>query len=240
MSFSARRAGRTNYSQELFARESISGEYAGVAGAHAIATPVLPDGKRSRTYLYWACWVGVAFFAVYPTTNWLTSLRPQPFHLYLPAELAVPLVPEFIWAYLSMYALFFLPLFFLPTVRMPALGRQLVAGTLVSGLLFLLFPAELGFARVVPADPPYTGIYAVMFGMDRPHNLVPSLHVVFSTAIALACADVAGSATRALLFGWLGVMAASTILVHQHHVLDVAAAFFLVFLLRRRYEVPHA
>ena len=240
MFLAAHRAGRPNHMQELFAKENVSGGSAGMAGAPAIATLVVPDGERSRTYLYWTCWVGAAFFAVYPTTNWLTSLRPQPFHLYLPAELAVPLVPQFIWAYLSMYALFFLPLFFLPTVRMPALGKQLVAGTLVSGLLFLLFPAELGFARVVPADPPYTGIYAVMFGVDRPHNLVPSLHVVFSAAIALACADVARPAARTVLFGWLGVMAASTILVHQHHVLDVAAAFFLVFLLRRRYEVTYA
>ncbi len=221
-------------------RDSIAAKRANAAGELFVETPPLPDRERFRAYLFWAWWTGVAFFAVYPTLNWLTSLRSQPYHLYMPAELAVPLVPQFIWAYLSMYALFFLPLFFLPTVRMPALGKQLVAGTLVSGLLFLLLPAELGFARVVPADPPYTRIYAVMFGVDRPHNLVPSLHVVFSTAIALACADVAGSATRALLFGWLGVMAASTILVHQHHVLDVAAAFFLVFLLRRQYEVTYA
>jgi len=201
---------------------------------------VVPEGGRVGTYLFWAWWVGVAFFAVYPTMNWLTSLRSSPLRLYVPAELDVPFVPQFVWAYFSMYVLFVMPPFFLGAAQLPALGKQLVAGTLASGLLFLLFPAELGFVRTVPTDAPYAGIYAAMFGVDRPYNLVPSLHIVFSTAIALACADVARPAARAALLGWLAVIATSTIFVHQHHVLDVAAAFVLVIFLRRRYEVTHA
>jgi len=213
---------------------------ANLAAPETLAARARPDGRRVQTYLLWAGWVGVAFFAVYPTLNWLTSLRSSPFHLYVPAELDVPFVPQFVWAYFSMYLLFAMPPFFIQAEQLPALGKQLIAGTLASGLLFLLFPAELGFARTIPAETPYAGIYAAMFGVDRPYNLVPSLHVVFSTAIALACADVAKPGARVVLLGWLAVIATSTVLVHQHHVLDVAAAFLLVFLLRRRYEVTHA
>ena len=197
-------------------------------------------GKRLRTYLAWAWWVGVAFFAVYPTLNWLTSLRSSPFRLYVSAELAVPFMPQLVWIYLSMYLLFLFPPFFLTSTQLPALGKQLIAGTIISGLFFLLFPAELGFARSLPENSPYAGLFAAMFEVDRPYNLVPSLHVVFSAAIALACADVARPVARTLLLGWLGAIAVSTILVHQHHVLDVASALVLVFLLRRRYEVIHA
>jgi membrane-associated phospholipid phosphatase len=139
-----------------------------------------------------------------------------------------------------MYALFLMPLFLLPSARMPALGKQLVAGTLVSGLLFLLFPAKLGFARVLPRDPFYADIYAMMFRVDQPHNLVPSLHLVFSGAIALACAEAAGPAVRAALLGWLAAISVSTLLVHQHHVLDLAAAFVLVHILRYTFKVTHA
>ena len=135
-----------------------------------------PDAGRLRTYALWASLAGVAFFAIYPTLNWLTSLRSHRFHLYLPTELSIPFVPQFIWAYLSMYALLLLPLFVLPTERMAALGKQLVAGTVASGAVFLLLPAELGFVRVIPSDPIYASIYASIFGVDRPHNLVPSLH----------------------------------------------------------------
>lgn len=184
--------------------------------------------------------MAVVFFAVYPTTNWITSLRPEPLHLYIRAELAVPFVPQFIWAYLSMYVLFLVPPFLLPAARMPALGKQLIGGTLMSGLLFLLLPAELGFARMLPAGAPYAGIFAAVFSIDHPYNLVPSLHVIFSTAIALACADASKAVVRVALHAWLIAIVASTILVHQHHVLDLASSFVLVFLLRRRYTVTHA
>src|SRR3954447_12350925 len=102
------------------------------------------DVPRLRTYLLWSCRAGIAFFAVYPLMNWITSFRRAPFHLYVTRELAIPFVPGFIWPYLSMYALFVLPLFFVPAANMPALGRQLIAGCVISAAMFLLLPAELG------------------------------------------------------------------------------------------------
>jgi hypothetical protein len=198
-----------------------------------------PPAGRVRTYLVWSFWIGVAFFGVYPAMNWVTSLRRAPLHLYFTRELAIPFIPQFIWAYLSMYLLFLLPWFFIPVARMPALGRQLIAGTLMSAVFFLLIPAELGFAREVPAQAPYTAMYARMFGIDRPYNLVPSLHVIYSCAIALACADFARGAVRVAIFCWLVVIVASTVFVHQHHLLDLVSAFAVVAFLRRRYEVNH-
>jgi hypothetical protein len=199
-----------------------------------------PDAGRLRTYTLWASLAGVAFFAIYPTLNWLTSLRSHRFHLYVPAELSIPFVPQFIWAYLSMYALFLLPLFVLPTERIPVLGKQLVTGTVACGAVFLLLPAELGFVRVIPSDPIYASIYASIFGVDRPHNLVPSLHVVWSSAIVLACVDATRSLGRAQLYVWLALLVGSTLLVHQHHVLDAVSAILLVLVLRRCYGVPNA
>lgn len=205
----------------------------------ALPTPTLPRWERLRTFSFWSFWIGVAFFGVYPTANWITSLRSLRLHLYLPAELAIPFVPQFIWAYLSMYVLFFLPLVFVPTARMPLLGKQLIAGSLISAALFLLLPAELGFVRTVPAAAPYATLYAGIFGVDRPFNLVPSLHVIYSNAITLACADFARPRARFGLLLWLVVIVASTLLVHQHHLLDIAAALAIVWYLRRRYEVIH-
>src|SRR5262245_22530809 len=124
-----------------------------------IWTAFWPDMRRVRLYVSWAGLTGVTFFAVYPTLNWLASLRSHRFHLYVAPELEIPFVPHFICAYLSMYALFLLPLFVLPADRIPALGKQLVGGTVASGVLFLLLPAELGFTRVIPEDPFYAGLY---------------------------------------------------------------------------------
>ena len=201
---------------------------------------VLPGGEAARTYAVWAGWSGAAFFAVYPATNWLASQRSSTSELYLAAELGVPFVPQFIWPYLSMYALFLAPLFLVPAARLPSLGKQLIAGTFVSGLAFTLLPAKLGFQRTLPADPAYAAIYERMFGIDLPHNLVPSLHLVFSATIALACADAANAWVRAAVYAWLAAITLSTVLVHQHHVIDVLTAFLLVYLLRRKYKVSHA
>lgn len=191
------------------------------------------------TYLLWSAAIGVAFFGIYPTLNWLTSLRSWRLHLYFPAELAIPFVPQLVWAYLSMYVLFAMPLFFLPAERMPALGKQLIGGSILSGVCFLLFPAELGFVREIPVQAPYAALFASMFDVDHPYNLVPSLHVIYSTCIAMACADFARPAVRVFLRAWLTVIVLSTLLIHQHHLLDLVVAFAIVFLLRRRYEVVY-
>jgi hypothetical protein len=181
-----------------------------------------------KIYGFWAVWVGVAFFAVYPTCNWLTSRRTRLFDFYVAPELALPFVPSFIWAYLSMYALFLTPPLFLDAPRLRALGRQLVAATIFSGLVFLILPARLGFARVVPSDSFYRAVYSRLFAIDEPHNLVPSMHVVFSALIALSVADCAAPGiVRTFFFVWLGLIVASTVLVHQHHLIDPAAGLLV-------------
>ncbi len=195
------------------------------------------DSRRLPTYFLWSFWIGVVFFSIYPTMNWVTSLRAAPLHLYVPLELRIPLLPWFIWPYLSMYLLFVLPPFLIPAANMPALGKQLIAGPVISAVMFLILPAQLGFARAVPVQEPYASVFAVMFRIDRPYNLVPSLHVIFSTAIAMACADFARPLVRIAVLVWLVFIVSSTVLVHQHHLLDVIAALAIVVLLRRRYEV---
>jgi membrane-associated phospholipid phosphatase len=195
----------------------------------AAATAALSP-QAWKTYAYWATWVGVAFFAVYPTCNWIADHRTHTFALYAPAELRIPFVPAFIWAYLSMYALFILPPFFLDAQRLTLLGRRLVYATLCSGAVFLLLPSHLGFPRALPDDPMLAGIYANIFFVDLPHNMAPSLHVVFSTAIIFALTEAARSgAARVSWWLWWVLISLSTVFVHQHHLIDIAAGFALVY-----------
>jgi membrane-associated phospholipid phosphatase len=187
-----------------------------------------------KTYGFWALWVGVAFFGVYPTCNWLTSLRGEYFSLYFAAELNVPFIPQFMLAYLSMYVLFVMPPFFLQVDELKVLGKQLVIGTLLSGLIFLLIPANLGFVRQVPESEILGPLYTNLFAVDMPHNMVPSLHVVFSALLLLAIADESSSEkSRLFWYSWLIVICAATMLVHQHHLIDVIAGLALAFLLRK-------
>jgi hypothetical protein len=185
------------------------------------------------TYGLWSLGAGIAFFSVYPAMNWLTTKRSHTYRCYFDWELDTPFVPHLIWAYLSMYVLFLTPPLFMDTPALRALGKQVIWATLVSGLMFLLFPATLGFSRVAPADPSMAGVYRTIFALDPPHNLVPSLHVVWSAAIALAVRDCTGRWGRRFFSVWLGLIAVSTLLVHQHHIADVVVALALVAVARK-------
>lgn len=134
--------------------------------------------------------------------------------------------------YLSMYVLFLMPPVFMSTEAMPKLGKQLIWGTLVSGFIFLLLPTSLGFVREIPYHTPYASLFTNLFSIDYPHNMVPSLHVVFSTCIALAIADHLSDWEYGFIIMWLMAIILSTLLVHQHHILDVVTGFMLAVLLR--------
>jgi len=195
-------------------------------------TPLLPLSARLATFAAWGCLVGVAFFSIYPTTNWLSSQRGEAYSLFLTAELNLPFVPQFIWLYLSMYGLFLLPPFFLNPPELKRLAKELILGTCVAGAVFLLWPARLGFPRVLPVEEPYRALFQGLFAVDQPFNMVPSLHVVYSTAISLAVMAQAGRVLKPIFAIWVLLIVSSTVLVHQHHLLDVFAGAILALLMR--------
>lgn len=186
-----------------------------------------PLTHRLSAFAFWGAWVGLAFFSIYPATNWLAGLRASPHQLFLQHELGIPFLPAFIWPYLSLYLLFLCPPFFLCPTGLKRLAQGLILSTLIAGLVFVALPAQLGFPRVLPDVAPYRDIFDRLFAVDRPFNLVPSLHVVYATAIILAMMGGTGPRIRAVLWVWLALIVASTVLVHQHHVLDVVTGMVL-------------
>ncbi|MDR2625528.1 MAG: phosphatase PAP2 family protein [Zoogloeaceae bacterium] len=188
---------------------------------------------RLKTFLVWGFWVGVVFFSVYPAANWLASRQTRQYVLFADWELGIPFVPQWIWAYLSMYLLFFLPLFFLRPPAMRRLAKLLMCSTLIAGLVFLLFPAPIGFSRILPETEPYRGMFALLFDLDRPYNTVPSLHVCYSAAIAAFLFREGNKAMRVLMVFWLSLIVCSTMLTHQHHVADVLTGLLLPWLVSR-------
>jgi membrane-associated phospholipid phosphatase len=193
---------------------------------------VEPLPQRIKTYCFWGVVSGIVFFSVYPTCNWLTSLRSDPYQFYLQSELAVPFLPEWIWVYLSMYVLFLAPPFFLDCGGLARLGKQLITTTLAAGFTYLLVPATLGFERVAPENGFLRDFYLKIFEVDKPHNLIPSLHVIWSTALALAVVEKATPPWRLFFLGWAAAIALSTLFVHQHHVIDLVVAVVFVMVAR--------
>jgi hypothetical protein len=183
-----------------------------------------------KTYGYWAFLVAIVFFSVYPLCNWITSQRLNVYHLYLSEELSMPFIPSFFWIYMSLYLLFIIPPFFLGVLQLEILGKRIVLGTLISGIIFLIFPTQLGFERIVP-EGFYAKLFTNIFALDLPHNMAPSLHVVYSSFILLAIYKSSSKKIVHIITGlWLVLIMASTIFVHQHHLIDIVLAIAITLL----------
>ena len=190
---------------------------------------------KSRGLVFWTVCTLLVFYAIYPAANWFAARRAERHDFVTPWDALIPLVPEFIWVYFSFFVFIALPVWLLDRSAIDALGRRQVLATIICGLVFAFFPANLGFERVTPEAEPYRSIFTLMFAVDRPHNLLPSLHIVYTLATGWAVVASQwrlGRRGLSLLIALWGLaICASTMLVHQHHILDVVTAALLVALL---------
>lgn len=200
--------------------------------------------ERAEPFLAWPGWAHLRYAALlsFVNTLWfvlvyggmdsLTARRSFRVPVHFPAELAIPFIPAMTLFYMSIYALFWMAPFVLRTRReFRALVVTVAVAIFCGGIGFLLFPADLAFAPPREED---LGIWAGLFHfadkLNLTYNLLPSLHVAFAVicvAIFSARAPVIG---KVLLWLWAGMVAASTVLIHQHHLLDVATGWLLALI----------
>jgi membrane-associated phospholipid phosphatase len=195
---------------------------------------------RGFARLYLA--VSLLFVAVYGGADLLTAQRTR-LRIDLAWEAGIPLWPAFSWVYMSIY----LPLLGAPFVlrsegELRALARAAAFVIAVAGLGFLLFPAELGYP-----PPPDLGsslsarAFRLADALNLRYNLAPSLHVALSSLALGALATRARPLGKLLLLAWALLIGLSTLLTHQHHVVDVVSGYALAGLALaaiRRGQIP--
>ncbi len=175
------------------------------------------------------------FVVVYGGTNWFTARRPasEVNTWYFAWELTlIPYMPWLIVPYMSIDLMFFAAPFLCCDVReLRLFARRVVFVILVAAAFFLLMPLRLAW----PERPRVGGWFGEFveasctapFLMEYPHNLFPALHI----ALCLILADTYGRHTRGLLRvvcqAWLGLIAVSTVLTWQHHLVDVLGGLVL-------------
>ena len=188
--------------------------------------PSWPTLGRLTAGVSGALFVALVFFPVYLGSATLTASRASHWRPYLQWELGIPFVPFMVVPYLSMFLLFLLPPFQLDEEELLALAARLAVLSLLGGMVFLAFPARLGFAPRSDAGI-WQSIYSGIYRIDGPFNTVPSFHVIYTTSILLAMAEVATPTWRRVYLAWLVVVPASAVLTHRHHLLDVATGLAL-------------
>jgi membrane-associated phospholipid phosphatase len=125
-------------------------------------------------------------------------------------------------------------------IELRAHARRIALAILVAGLAFLVFPLTAGYPR--PEVSGWTGwLFGFLWSFDKPHNLVPSLHVALASLLWPVYARHRRSARcqlairpahthaplRWFVHGWFTLIIASPLLTWQHHLLDVATGAML-------------
>ncbi|WP_296948742.1 phosphatase PAP2 family protein [uncultured Massilia sp.] len=170
----------------------------------------------------------LAFGTCYPLANLLAHRQQVRRSLATALDAAIPFLPWAIVPYASSGLLFTLVFFLVRSNEaLRTASRRLLLATVAGCLLFAALPARSSMAR--PAD--IGGWPAPLFAwldlVDRPYNQCPSLHVAYCVIVWLAWKPLCHGALRWLLAAWLMLVAASTVLTWQHHLVDVAGGLLL-------------
>jgi membrane-associated phospholipid phosphatase len=180
------------------------------------------------------------FLLVYGGADRLTAHRAFRVPVHLQAELRLPFVPWMTLFYMSLYGLFLLAPFVLRTRREFRVAVATMAVAIaIAGIGFLLLPAQLAFAPVREEQlGPWAGLYHVADDLNLTYNLLPSLHVTFAVICVAIFSPRAPRPVRVILWAWAFLIAASTVLTHQHHVLDAVTGWLLALLCVRWVAKP--
>jgi membrane-associated phospholipid phosphatase len=214
----------------------------GVLRSRSFELPVKPFQRDLLAWPGWkhvgeAVWLGVLFGIwlelVYSSADYVTALRTSRIRVHFDWELAIPFVPVMTVFYTSIFPLFWLAPFILRTRdELRALVNSMSLVTLVAGIAFLLLPAQLAYQ---PEEVPvrWAWLYNLADRLNLHYNLAPSLHVALSVVCVDAYNHRALGTAKVLLWAWGTAIALSTVLTHQHHVLDVASGFALAIVISR-------
>jgi fatty acid desaturase/phytoene/squalene synthetase len=190
----------------------------------------LPSGNDAHAALIFSLAFLVVFVVFFGGASALSSLVPWRVEVALPFERHIPFRPEWSIVYLSMIPLLLL----LPLARprwqeLFPVFAALVAETIVASIFFVALPVQSSFPER-HATGMWGGVFLVADTLNLERNLFPSLHVAFAATALLALAPMVSRLGRVVLLAWASAIAASTLLIHEHHVVDVAAGVLLATL----------
>lgn len=182
--------------------------------------------------------VNACFLVVFAGANFLTGLHAWRIPIHFPWEGSIPFVPQASLVYLSIAPTMTLVAYSLKGKHSELVHFRtvLVVEILVAGMFFLLVPAELapGFARSAPS--PWSALVVAASTVGMRYNLFPSLHVAFSWTTAWHGSRGRSMTIGIALFLWAGLVTVSTLVLHLHHVLDLAGGILLAGIVEYRYR----
>lgn len=185
----------------------------------------LPNREELIFYTIQFLILSILFFVLYGLTNYLASKSQNHYSLYFEFEKNIPFLAPSIIIYLSINLIFVLPVFYLTIPEMKHLSFAFSSITILSCSIFYFFPTKLGWIR--PGHVPnFEWIYSVLYSVEYPHNLFPSLHVAYSYLIFKILWPKTHLMEKILYRIWFFLLLSSVLFTHQHHLLDILGGIF--------------
>lgn len=165
------------------------------------------------------------FGLLYGGASLLSGAIPWRIGVALPVEAAIPFVPAAAAVYLMTLPFLALAPFVLRRrTELVPLTAALAAATAIAAVVFVALPAEPAWpARQAAGAGAAGALFTLADTLNLERNELPSLHLALVLCAALAYRAKTGRAGALLLSGWVGAIAASTLLLHEHHLADLAA-----------------
>ena len=174
------------------------------------------------TLLLLAAWYGMSL--LYAPLNH----GPNRIFLRTPLDQAIPVVPVFAIPYVSLtpYIAATMALLLLLRVRLfRSAAAAMIIAWLVSYAFYFFLQSYVARPELTGTDP-LTALIRTVYAGDQPYNDFPSLHTSLSTIVAVHWWRVdrrVGLAAGA----WTLLIVASTVLIHQHYLADLAGGLIL-------------
>jgi membrane-associated phospholipid phosphatase len=172
---------------------------------------------------------GVLFQALYSACNFSAARAGITRNIATPWDAAVPFVPWMLLPYMTSVPLLVMAFLFTPTRQsLRALSQRCMLATVVGTLIFALWPLHITVVRPSSGNAFLSALGDLLQTLDAPYNQWPSLHVAYCMLVWVALRDRLASRTaRIALAAWLTLVAASTVLTHQHYLPDFAGGVLL-------------
>ncbi len=146
---------------------------------------------------------------------------------YYAWERFIPFVPILVIPYMSIDLFFFFaPFMCASREERMTLAKRIMFAIAAAGVFFWLMPLTTAVPR--PSVDGWLGpIFRFLDSFDQPHNLFPSLHIALRTILVGTYVRHTRGIVRGLVHLWFSLIGFSTLLIYQHHVVDIVGGFGL-------------
>ena len=188
----------------------------------------LTSNSTLKERFVWLLYLGIVFFLLYGSVNQYALIIQTNTSFFMNWEKSIPFIESFIIPYMSSDILFVIAFLLHQTrISLKVLALRSFTSIVVSVLVFAVFPLKFSFEK-----PIVDNFLFEMLEMDLPYNQMPSLHVSLAVILWFSMKNnIQSKLIKIVLFIWLVLVVLSTLLVYQHHFIDVPTGFLLGILI---------